>query len=932
MYLSRQLTFSILLLFLSTLKIHAQNQRMEEAYSLFRTADSLFHLPEATPDTDSLSIINFLQAIQSFGEDSLKLQVEAHQKIGNLYEMGLLFDSALYHYKSSLNKAQMLAPPADTLKFYANLYCGDAFQYLEMYDSAQYFYSQAENHMPPNIKETESARLYNSSGLLQFHIGNYQQAINYLDKGASLIRNNPYAEFIIKNNLAIAYDKLGRYNTSIPIYKFLLSNKNIPDAVYQNIGKAYGELGDYDSAKLYLIKATFSQNIDTKLAAFNNLGNVYFQNNQIDSARSLYQQSLETNQAYSNQSLINLAGAYIGIAIIELHNREAEEALKQLQSALSTIAFNFDNQDYYTNPDDPFSGLSLLTLFKIYEGKGDAFKSLYDQNTSLTDLEASLQNYDNAIQVARYIQKTYDNDEAKLFLVQNVYPVYELAISTAYQLYGITEDQKYINQAFQFSEYSKAAILSEILDDLVIKSSLPNIDSLIQAEKRQKQLISQLRLQLIESQDSSKISDLRTKLNNLEINLARTIRSLQSDEKYYRLKYQEDTLHASEIQRTLLDQEDALIEYFLGKDSLYSFLLTKEGFLFEAQPVDSTFSWAITNVQTELYEYQMGQAYGQSKQAYTLYQKLIEPFNSIITSKERLIIVPDGQLNYIPFEMLNDDPSSNHYLIYDHVFSYAYSASLLEEAVSTRKAQESNGILAMAPFAGDEEGNIRSNGFSLLFGSKEEVENIGGSIYLENQATKRLFLELVSSYGVIHLATHASIDNNDPLQSFIAFYPDEDESLAGYRLYTQELYNLQLDSVKLVVLSACEAGNGQLVRGEGVISLARAFAYAGCPNIVTTLWKAQDKSTATIATKLHTYLKQGYTKDRALRQAKLDYLTSEDIHPLLKTPYYWANFVFIGDAAPIYESSNAWIWWSLAGLLILAVLYWLVKKFFLKLK
>ncbi|MDF9796168.1 CHAT domain-containing protein/Tfp pilus assembly protein PilF [Catalinimonas alkaloidigena] len=932
MYLSRLLTFFILLLCLCTFKIHAQKLRTEEAHRLFHTADSLFHLPDATPDTDSLSILNFQQAIQSFGEDSLQLQVEAHQKIGNLYEMNLLFDSALYHYKSSLRKAQLLAPPADTLKFYANLYCGDAFQYLEMFDSAQYFYSQAEVNIPPNIKEAESARLYNSSGLLQFHVGNYQQAINYLEKGASLLRNNPYAEFIIKNNLAIAYDKLRKYNTSIPIYKSLLSNKNIPEAIYQNIGKAYGELGKYDSAKLYLLKATFSQNIDTKLAALNNLGNVYFQKNQTDSARYLYQRSIETNQAYSNQSRINLGGAFIGLATIELHNREAEESLILYQRALNTIAFNFDNQDYYTNPENLFSGLSLLTLFNIYEGKGNAFKSLYAQNASLTALEASLQNYDNAIQVARYIQKTYDNDEAKLFLVQNVYPVYEIAISTAYQLYRLTKDQKYVDLAFQFSENSKAAILSEILDDLDIKSTLPNIDSLIQAEKRQKQQISQLRLRLIESQDSSENSSLKTKLNDLEINLSRTLRSLQSDEKYFRLKYQEDTIHASDIQRTLLDQDDALLEYFLGKDSLYCFLLTRDNFLLKVQHVDSAFFQAIQLVQSELYQYQMGQAYKESEQAYILYQKLIEPFEKEISGKEKLIIVPDGQLNYIPFEMLNDAPISNHYLIYDYAFSYAYSASLLEDAVRTRKAKESNGILAMAPFAGDEEGNIRSNGFSLLFGSKEEVENIGGSIYLENQATKRLFLELVSSYGIIHLATHASIDNNDPLQSFIAFYPDEDESLAGYRLYTQELYNLQLDSVKLVVLSACEAGNGQLVKGEGIISLARAFAYAGCPNIVTTLWKAQDKSTATIAANLHDYLKRGFPKDKALRQAKLDYLNADDIHPLLKTPYYWANFVFIGDTAPIYESSGTWLWWLMLGLILLGGVYWLVKKTFLKLK
>lgn len=96
---------------------------------------------------------------------------------------------------------------------------------------------------------------------------------------------------------------------------------------------------------------------------------------------------------------------------------------------------------------------------------------------------------------------------------------------------------------------------------------------------------------------------------------------------------------------------------------------------------------------------------------------------------------------------------------------------------------------------------------------------------------------------------------------------------------------------------------------------------------MTTLWKALDKSTAHIATGLHKYLKEGYTKDEALRQAKLDYLEARDIHPLMKTPYHWANFIFIGDPDPIYDTSfQGWWWWILAGIIILLIAYRLFKK------
>ncbi len=91
------------------------------------------------------------------------------------------------------------------------------------------------------------------------------------------------------------------------------------------------------------------------------------------------------------------------------------------------------------------------------------------------------------------------------------------------------------------------------------------------------------------------------------------------------------------------------------------------------------------------------------------------------------------------------------------------------------------------------------------------------------------------------------------------------------------------------------------------MSLARAFAYAGCPSIVTTLWQAEDKATAFITTRLHHYLKQGKPKDEAVRLAKLDYLASVT-SSRRQSPVYWANFIFIGDEAPVYPDNSNFIW------------------------
>jgi LPXTG-motif cell wall-anchored protein len=230
--------------------------------------------------------------------------------------------------------------------------------------------------------------------------------------------------------------------------------------------------------------------------------------------------------------------------------------------------------------------------------------------------------------------------------------------------------------------------------------------------------------------------------------------------------------------------------------------------------------------------------------------------------------------------------------------------------------------LAFAPFASKSYADAAGFTLSNLPASKEEINKLPGEIYIDSAATKQNFLQNADHYGIIHLATHASVNNEIPLQSFIAFYPGNNPT--DYRLYAGEIYNMNLDSTQLIILSACETGSGKLVKGEGLMSLSRAFAYAGCPNIITSLWKAEDKTTAFISQRLHHYLQKGFSKDKALQQAKLDLLNSNDIDPRFKAPNYWAHLVFIGQYEPA-RSSNTW-WWVGAGILFLTIAYLFFKR------
>ena len=109
-------------------------------------------------------------------------------------------------------------------------------------------------------------------------------------------------------------------------------------------------------------------------------------------------------------------------------------------------------------------------------------------------------------------------------------------------------------------------------------------------------------------------------------------------------------------------------------------------------------------------------------------------------------------------------------------------------------------------------------------------------------------------------------------------------------LFTPEIFNLRLNA-ELVVLSACETGIGKLEEGEGVMSLNRAFLYAGARNVVSSFWKVNDKFTSELMTWFYSYIIEGYSYSRALQQAKLRLLENESSAYSL----YWAGFAIIGE-------------------------------------
>jgi CHAT domain-containing protein len=516
----------------------------------------------------------------------------------------------------------------------------------------------------------------------------------------------------------------------------------------------------------------------------------------------------------------------------------------------------------------------------------------------------AMKTYQAAIAFSVQIRKAFISEDSKYFYEEELRPLFGNALAVA---------EKSSNETFNIIEQSKAAVLNEVLQGRRIKFGNVNAD-LLKEEKQLQQAITKLKTDVSTKAATGSVE----KLRELQIKQEFLSKKIEKESpNYFKLKYQNTAYSEKEIQGKL-DENTALLSYFKSDSVLYISVLTKAGIIGKKIILSADYQQCMDYLREVLYTNPGLGNYTGSKAAQCMYGYLIKPVEKELAGKKRLLVIRDAELNLLPFEVLEYQPQK--YLLSRFIISYNYAASLVfSEAENKKRNLET---LSFAPYAERSvlQNKSRDRSLGALPFSNKEVSDIGGNIYRDKAATKKQFMEDYRKNGIIHFATHAQIDDQDPSKSFIAFYPDS----VDYKLYTNELYNLSLENTQLVVLSACEAGRGKIQGGEGMLSLARGFAYAGCPAVITTLWNAHDESSAYLAERLHHYLKKGMMKDEVLQQAKLDFMNA-DIGRELNHPYYWANFILIGDASVVYEPTNWWLWGSISLLVLLTV--WFAVRF-----
>lgn len=261
------------------------------------------------------------------------------------------------------------------------------------------------------------------------------------------------------------------------------------------------------------------------------------------------------------------------------------------------------------------------------------------------------------------------------------------------------------------------------------------------------------------------------------------------------------------------------------------------------------------------------------------YQLLIQPISEKLNLFERLIFVPHGVLHYVPFHALHN---GSLYLIEDHAISYLPNSTILDQC---RKQRITSGGMLSLGYSSD----------GMLPFTIQEAEQvtrcIEGKLLLEDDATLSNFRDSLADQRILHLATHAEYNADQPLFSGLM--------LADGWLTTLDIFNLKLNA-SLVTLSACQTGRSVIGGGDELLGLMRAFFYAGTASLVLSLWSVEDRSTLILMESLYRSLAQGQRKDDALRHAQM-YLLQQAQDGLdadkkkLVHPYYWAPFCLSGD-------------------------------------
>ena len=645
-------------------------------------------------------------------------------------------------------------------------------------------------------------------------------------------------------------------------------------------------LGEDAPAELWLLAGV----------CLNNIGDVYYARGDLERALEYFIQALAIDKAIAPHSqhtatvLTNIGGVYEAQGDL----RRALDCHQQALAIIQQVAPN--SQEHAT---------ILNNIGGVYKAQGD--------------WERAIAHWEQAVQVIESLRARAGSPRAKELLFEQHQSPYQALIGSLY-MRNQPDDHA---RAFHYAERSRARALLDLLAErqIALQPETEEQRRLLEQGRllRHRLAATHYRLMALRQDPRTSrelIEQLEQEERQLETELEQVVSKIRSVfPAYAQLEYPEPlTLDA--VQRRVLDPGVLLLEYCLVKDAIVVWAVRQDAFemrlhrLAEGE-LDNLVQDALRRYRAKTVSEAEEVSAAKERAAWArLAEALLGDVpQALWAGVSRLIIVPDGALYYLPFDLL---PWGGGRLGEAYPITYAPSATVLDNLRQLwdgrpAPAYEGDFVGFGDPAFGSDEAGDDSDGTAAcrfaqrglklkpVPSTREEVEGISkrfgarAQVYLGREATEYRVKVSTKGYRYVHFATHGLFEDSSPLHSGLAFAPRQPEEPedADDLLQVCEMFGLKLDA-ELVVCSACQTGVGVLRGGEGLIGMSRALFYAGAKCLVVSLWNVPDVDTADLMTQFYKELLNGKSVAEALRAAKA-HLSDGD-------PRGWAGFIPIGLA------------------------------------
>ncbi|MEO1052698.1 MAG: CHAT domain-containing tetratricopeptide repeat protein [Bacteroidota bacterium] len=909
-------------------------------------------------DSASRTISSATLDVKPLRADNFYYYGDYYARLGNA-------DSAIFYHKQALEIRKALYGEADLLVAESLQGLGDVNNYvLENYQEAKQYYQQVMI-----IKRTlvdgvtiDLARTYYNAASVARSTEDIDLAIVYGEETLKIAK-----QFIGTHDIFLAntYVLLGNiyfnnrdfdlaipsYQNGIELYTKLYGKENrILSNFYNNLGNSYKGSKQFDLAiqahEKALDIARKGKHLYEESRALLGLGIVAYDSGNPSMAKSYLEQSVSIKKQWAKKRSAKLFDQHKHLGNLYRQSADYDSALYYYQSALVNLVKGFEQQNIHANPvsEDVVNSLEVVDI--LDDKAVTLIATFQDKVSGVENLKLAFNTCLLADSLISGYRSEFMKEGSRLRLESNIKRVYEHAIHCAFLLDSLKGGEQYKWKALELMEKSKATILLETVKSVETFNRLGVPDSVSTKQRALNQREYELRHQL------DTLNDLAG--NELKENVQSQLFKVTQEQemlreylvsvypRYFRSKLNNTFFGLNELQSFIGEDNVDVIEYFYGSNFVYAIGVVAGEITFSriGKPVllsdkIKEFLNLVTRAPND---------FKQNYIAYTalgneLYDVLIKPIvaDTALLS-DRLLIVPDGLMAYLPFDCLltgnvqstDVDYKKLPYLINKVNSHYAYSLSLSKQISRSKKTYKRNKVLAFSysnfkPYqnTSDSRISLRRDGDQEIPGTGQELEIISnlmnGRFFVGSDATEEKFKEHAEDYNIFHFALHGSADSASQLGPRLLFRQNA-ETVEDNQLYAYEVYNLELDA-QLVVLSACETGLGKLQDGEGVYSMGRAFTYAGCPSVVMSLWDIYDRSTEKLISEFYRNLSSGNQVDQALHYSKLSYLDGAD--EKTAHPFFWAFFISIGDENPLAKES-IWLPNNLVSVLIVILIATLV--------